>query len=188
MLLRKSREGDYFFPIGMKGKKKLSKFFKDQKYSTLDKENQWILCSEEQIVWVVGQRVDTRFAAIPETLNPLIIRSPLKKYYILFLSFLSLISYAQGDEEPVAWTTSVNRISATTVDLQFDATITDKWHLYSLEEFEDGPLPTEFTFEMDSLKVRLDGPMTSSNRKLNLMRFLKLTCLFSNIKPALRNV
>ena len=58
----------------MKGKKKLSKFFKDQKYSTLDKENQWILCSEDQIVWVVGQRVDTRFAANSETLNPLIIR------------------------------------------------------------------------------------------------------------------
>ena len=75
LLLRKFREGDYFCPIGMKGKKKLSKFFKDQKYSTLDKENQWILCSEEQIVWVVGQRVDTRFAATPETLNPLIIRS-----------------------------------------------------------------------------------------------------------------
>ncbi|MDB9836450.1 tRNA lysidine(34) synthetase TilS [Flavobacteriaceae bacterium] len=75
LLLRKFREGDYFYPIGMKGKKKLSKFFKDQKYSTLDKENQWILCSEEQIVWVVGQRVDTRFAATPETLNPLIIRS-----------------------------------------------------------------------------------------------------------------
>ena len=75
LLLRKFREGDYFYPIGMKGKKKLSKFFKDQKYSTLDKENQWILCSEEQIVWVVGQRVDTRFAATPETLNSLIIRS-----------------------------------------------------------------------------------------------------------------
>ena len=75
---------------------------------------------------------------------------------------MSLIGYAQGDDEPVAWTTSVNRISATAVDLQFDATIADKWHLYSLEEFEDGPLPTEFTFEMDSLKVRLDGPMTSS--------------------------
>ena len=75
LLLRKFREGDYFCPIGMKGKKKLSKFFKDQKYSTLDKENQWILCSEDQIVWVVGQRVDTRFAATPETLNSLIIRS-----------------------------------------------------------------------------------------------------------------
>ena len=74
LLLRKFREGDYFCPIGMKGKKKLSKFFNDQKYSTLDKENQWILCSEDQIVWVVGQRVDTRFAANSETLNPLIIR------------------------------------------------------------------------------------------------------------------
>ena len=90
----------------------------------------------------------------------------MKKYYILLLSFLSLIGYAQGDDEPVAWAISVNRISATAVDLQFDATIADKWHLYSLKEFEDGPLPTEFTFEMDSLKVRLDGPMTSSEPKI----------------------
>ena len=79
---------------------------------------------------------------------------------------MSLIGYAQGDDEPVAWAISVNRISATAVDLQFDATIADKWHLYSLKEFEDGPLPTEFTFEMDSLKVRLDGPMTSSEPKI----------------------
>jgi hypothetical protein len=63
----------------------------------------------------------------------------LKKYYILLLSFLSLIGYAQGDDEPVVWVISVNRISATAVDLQFDATIADKWHLYSLKEFEDGP-------------------------------------------------
>ena len=90
----------------------------------------------------------------------------MKKYYILLLSFLSLIGYAQGDDEPVAWAISVNRISATAVDLQFDATIADKWHLYSLKELEDGPLPTEFTFEMDSLKVRLDGPMTSIEPKI----------------------
>lgn len=74
LLLRKFRVGDYFFPVGMHGKKKLSKFFKDQKYSTLDKENQWLLCSEDQIVWVVGKRVDTRFAATSKILNPLIIR------------------------------------------------------------------------------------------------------------------
>ena len=57
----------------MKGKKKLSKFFKDQKYSLLEKEQQWLLCSEGAIVWVVGQRVDARFAATPETKKPLII-------------------------------------------------------------------------------------------------------------------
>ena len=47
----------------MKGKKKLSKYFKDEKYSLVDKEKQWLLCSGEKIVWVIGKRVDRRFAA-----------------------------------------------------------------------------------------------------------------------------
>ena len=74
LILRKYNEGDYFYPIGMPGKKKLSKFFKDQKYSMIEKENQWFLCSEGQIVWVIGQRVDARFAASTATENPLIIK------------------------------------------------------------------------------------------------------------------
>lgn len=71
LILRKYQEGDYFYPVGMKGKKKLSKFFKDQKYSMLEKEQQWLLCSGSEIVWVIGQRVDARFAATPETRDPL---------------------------------------------------------------------------------------------------------------------
>ena len=71
LIVRKYQEGDYFYPVGMKGKKKLSKFFKDQKYSLLEKEQQWLLCSGDDIVWVVGQRVDARFAATSETQNPL---------------------------------------------------------------------------------------------------------------------
>ena len=97
---------------------------------------------------------------------------------------MSLIGYAQGDDEPVAWTISVNRISATAVDLQFDATIADKWHLYSLKEFEDGPLPTEFTFEMDSLKVRLDGPMTSSEPKIEFDAIFEIDLPFFEYKAS----
>ena len=61
LTIRKWQEGDCFYPAGMKGKKKLSKYFKDEKYSLLDKENQWLLCSENQIVWVIGKRADDRF-------------------------------------------------------------------------------------------------------------------------------
>ena len=61
LIVRKRKEGDYFYPFGMEGKKKLSKFYKDEKYSILDKENQWLLCSGNEIVWVIGKRADNRF-------------------------------------------------------------------------------------------------------------------------------
>lgn len=74
LILRKYRKGDYFYPVGMNGKKKLSKFFKDEKYSMLEKENQWLLCSDTAIVWVIGKRVDARYAALSTTQNPLVIQ------------------------------------------------------------------------------------------------------------------
>lgn len=69
LTIRKWQEGDYFYPSGMNGKKKLSKYFKDEKYSLLDKENQWLLCSEDQIVWVIGKRADNRFTSNETTQN-----------------------------------------------------------------------------------------------------------------------
>ena len=65
--VRKWRQGDYFYPSGMTGKKKIAKFYKDEKIPLPDKENQWLLCSEGEVVWVVGRRTDRRFEVKPTT-------------------------------------------------------------------------------------------------------------------------
>ncbi len=61
LILRKWEEGDSFQPFGMKGKKKLSKFFKDEKLSLITKQKVWLLCSGENIIWIVGLRASEYF-------------------------------------------------------------------------------------------------------------------------------
>jgi len=66
--LRKIKTGDIFFPFGMKGSKKLSKFFKDEKFSKLDKENSWLVVDDEdRILYVTGKRIDDRFKITEHT-------------------------------------------------------------------------------------------------------------------------
>ncbi len=67
LVLRKWHAGDEFHPIGMKGTKKMSDFFIDQKMSLLDKEEQWLLCSNDEVVWVVGRRIDDRYKLTGQT-------------------------------------------------------------------------------------------------------------------------
>lgn len=67
LIIRKWEEGDYFYPSGMQGKKKVSKYFKDEKFSLIDKEKTWLLCSGEDIIWIIGHRSDQRFLATQNT-------------------------------------------------------------------------------------------------------------------------
>jgi tRNA(Ile)-lysidine synthase len=61
LVLRKWRKADWFVPFGMKGKKKLSDFFTDNKFTLFEKEETWILISGDDIVWIVNHRADNRF-------------------------------------------------------------------------------------------------------------------------------
>ncbi len=65
--LRKWRKGDSFQPLGMSGFKKLSDFFINEKYSLVQKENIWLLISNNDIIWIVGKRMDNRYKVSQST-------------------------------------------------------------------------------------------------------------------------
>jgi len=67
LLLRPWRAGDYFYPLGMPGKKKLAKFFIDRKLSLADKEKVWVVEMNRKIIWVIGHRPDDRFKVTGKT-------------------------------------------------------------------------------------------------------------------------
>jgi tRNA(Ile)-lysidine synthase len=68
LLVRKWQNGEYLYPTKMQGKKKLSKFFKDDKFSLLEKENTWLLCNaDNEIIWVINHRQDRRFSTTSST-------------------------------------------------------------------------------------------------------------------------
>jgi tRNA(Ile)-lysidine synthase len=82
MIIRKWKAGDYFYPLGMKQKKKLSDYFVDKKYSRFDKENIFILESDGKIAWIIGDRIDDRFKITGSTKKGLLIKSKRKALVI----------------------------------------------------------------------------------------------------------
>lgn len=72
--LRRCQTGDTFIPFGMKGKKKVSDYLTDRKFSISQKERQWVLCCNEQIAWLIGERTDNRFRIDENTRRVVIYR------------------------------------------------------------------------------------------------------------------
>ena len=69
LTLRRWQEGDSFIPFGMIGRKKVSDYLIDRKVSVIEKSRQFVLLSGEDIVWVVGRRIDDRYRITKQTEN-----------------------------------------------------------------------------------------------------------------------
>ncbi len=74
LTLRRWRKGDSFVPFGMKGRKKVSDYFSDRKYSLVDKEKALILCDAEKILWIVDERTDNATRITDATTRVLVVR------------------------------------------------------------------------------------------------------------------
>jgi len=72
--IRKWEQGDYFFPLGMNQKKKISDFLIDQKHSLIEKQEIYLLMSDNDVVWIIGKRIDNRFKITEDTTGILMVK------------------------------------------------------------------------------------------------------------------
>ncbi|MBQ7823488.1 MAG: tRNA lysidine(34) synthetase TilS, partial [Bacteroidaceae bacterium] len=74
LTIRRWQTGDRFTPFGLNGKKKVSDYFSDRKYSLVDKENAYLLCSGNEIIWLIGERSSNKFRITKNTKEILIVK------------------------------------------------------------------------------------------------------------------
>ena len=74
LTVRHYRQGDTFVPFGMTGRKKVSDYLTDRKFSLSRKEQQWVLCSGSHIIWLIGERTDNRFRIDDQTQKVIILK------------------------------------------------------------------------------------------------------------------
>lgn len=67
LVIRRWKEGDYFYPLGMQKKKKVARYLIDAKVPRMSREQLWVVESHRKIIWVAGLRIDDRFKLTPST-------------------------------------------------------------------------------------------------------------------------
>jgi len=75
LIIRKPKKGDAFIPLGMKGRKKLSDFFIDNKFSRIEKGKTWLLCSGDDIIWIINHRPSNTHKITKDTQKVLVINT-----------------------------------------------------------------------------------------------------------------
>lgn len=110
----------------------------------------------------------------------------IKRVFTLFALLFVLFVQGQTADEPVAWTTELIQENDSTAVLVFNAKILEKWHLYSTQYFEDGPLPTEFSYTIDSLQIALAGEMATSEPKISFDEIFEIDLPYFDQKAEFR--
>lgn len=78
LIIRSWKEGDYFYPFGMKGKKKLSDLFVDYKLNLIQKQQVKLLCDQKEpdkIIWIIGLRTSDLFKINDQTKQILVLKN-----------------------------------------------------------------------------------------------------------------
>ena len=61
LIIRSVRDNDSFFPLGMKGNKKVMKFLKDKKLSLINRKQSFVICNDDEIIWVAGHQLSEKY-------------------------------------------------------------------------------------------------------------------------------